>query len=253
MPSKLPPRHSKISKAHYTGIGSRETPADILVQMQRISRTLAGNGMVLRSGGALGADRAFERGCDLAGGKKQIFIPWKGFCASKSDRYDTPDDAFDIAAAIHPNWKACSRGARMLHARNVSQILGSSLKSISSFVVCWHNGSGGTMTAVNIAKACGIPVFNLRDCPPEHVLRFVEEIINETVTIELLREDIEVLLLLTKKLRRMYKAMSSVGDGSYDDKITVGSVTTPEGAIGLTIEDIRKGRKIYKRLKKAVQ
>lgn len=46
----------------YAGIGSRQTPDDILELMHRIGSTLAINGFTLRSGGAVGADTAFEQG-----------------------------------------------------------------------------------------------------------------------------------------------------------------------------------------------
>lgn len=46
----------------YTGIGSRNTPPDILDIMFRLAGKLASEGYVLRSGGAQGADDAFEQG-----------------------------------------------------------------------------------------------------------------------------------------------------------------------------------------------
>ena len=46
----------------YTGVGSRETPSDILEVMESVGYALASQGWTLRSGGAVGADQAFERG-----------------------------------------------------------------------------------------------------------------------------------------------------------------------------------------------
>ena len=60
---------------YYTGIGSRTTPEHILKLMTKIGKYLALNGYVLRSGGANGADTAFEIGCDEGKGVKEIFIP----------------------------------------------------------------------------------------------------------------------------------------------------------------------------------
>ena len=51
---------------HYAGIGSRETPPQVLEQMRKIGTFLAERHYVLRSGGAKGADTAFELGCDNA-------------------------------------------------------------------------------------------------------------------------------------------------------------------------------------------
>ena len=47
---------------YYTGIGSRETPNEILDRMTRLGSWFSELDWVLRSGGAEGADRAFERG-----------------------------------------------------------------------------------------------------------------------------------------------------------------------------------------------
>lgn len=59
----------------YAGIGSRKTPKKILEQMRNISSFLAKEGYTLRSGGADGADSAFEDGCDLVlGEKKYTFL-----------------------------------------------------------------------------------------------------------------------------------------------------------------------------------
>ena len=48
---------------YYAGIGSRNTPKEVLDVFESIGKYLALQGFVLRSGGADGADRAFERGC----------------------------------------------------------------------------------------------------------------------------------------------------------------------------------------------
>lgn len=59
----------------YTGVGSRQTPETILSCIGDLGRKLAQQNWVLRSGGTLGVDAAFERGCDQAQGKKEIFLP----------------------------------------------------------------------------------------------------------------------------------------------------------------------------------
>ena len=50
----------------YAGVGARKTPADVLGWMERIAAGMATQGWTLRSGGARGADSAFERGCNTA-------------------------------------------------------------------------------------------------------------------------------------------------------------------------------------------
>ena len=159
----------------YAGIGSRETPNNILHLMDAIATHLSLLGFTLRSGGAPGADSAFESGCDRAAGKREIYIPWPGF----QHRFSVRDDrgfvqvgvgknALDMAAKYHPAWERCSRGAQALHARNCYQVLGRRLDTPVNFVICWTKhaaGSGGTGQALRIAKDHDIPIYDL--CDPD--------------------------------------------------------------------------------------
>ena len=148
----------------YTGVGSRETPQDVLIKMRVIGKRLARDGWILRSGGADGADTAFETGCDLENGRKEIFLPWKGFNGSNSELYEIPTLAYDIASEIHPTWSNCKESVRRLHARNVCQVLGYDLDNPSNLVICWtKNGEdvGGTRTSIILARQHNIKVYNM--------------------------------------------------------------------------------------------
>ncbi len=152
--------------AFYAGIGSRMTPPNVLRLMQNLGKTLAHLEFTLRSGGSPGADLAFESGCDEARGRKEIFLPWKGFGRNTSPLYLPSPEAFALAETIHPAWRRCSPAAKKLHARNCHQILGADLGHPVSFVFFWapeEEGivQGGTATAVNLARSRSIPVFNL--------------------------------------------------------------------------------------------
>jgi hypothetical protein len=147
----------------YTGIGSRKTPPHILKIMVKIGRILARKNYTLRSGGAEGADSAFEQGCALEKGKKEIFLPWKNFNKNNSNLYSPSNEAFVLAEKFHPAWSRCSNGAKLLHARNCHQILGLHLDLPTSFVVCWTTQSGGTQQALRIAKHYNIKIYNLID------------------------------------------------------------------------------------------
>lgn len=163
------------SQRFYAGIGSRETPPQFLKQMESIARRLSQAGWTLRSGGADGADSAFERG---AGDRKEIYLPWSGFNNRRSDEPgcalpSDPDAAAAIAANYHPVWNRLSPAARKLMSRNACQVLGRRLDSPSRFVLCWAPNpktdphglvadvSGGTGLAVRLAHSRGIPVFHL--------------------------------------------------------------------------------------------
>ena len=56
---------------YYAGIGSRKTPIQIQKLMFQIVRYLSAKGFILCSGATRGADKVFEQGCDLVGGKPQ--------------------------------------------------------------------------------------------------------------------------------------------------------------------------------------
>jgi cell division GTPase FtsZ len=55
---------------------------------------------------------------------------------------------------------------RKLHARNAMIVLGKNLDDPVDFIICWTpggTGSGGTGQALRIARAYGIPVYDLGD------------------------------------------------------------------------------------------
>lgn len=148
---------------YYTGVGSRETPAEVLFNMRYLAKELALMGYTLRSGGAKGSDSAFEEGCDAVSGSKEIYLPVPKFNGSDSKLLPSME-AYRMAAQIHPAWSRCTSFARKAHARNIHQVLGEDLKTPSEFLICWTRGgvaTGGTATAINLAVQNNIPVFNL--------------------------------------------------------------------------------------------
>lgn len=138
----------------YSGIGSRAAPYEALLQCTKIAEFLEHAGFTLRSGGAEGADKAFEVGV-IDPSKKVIFRP--KHCNKAAE---------EIASKVHPAWGACTDYAKHLHGRNAMIVLGLNLDSPSEFVVAWTfdgKNRGGTRTALVLAKRRGIPTFNLAD------------------------------------------------------------------------------------------
>lgn len=157
-----------MKKLIYAGIGSRETPPNIINWMDYIASYLAQN-WILRSGYADGADMAFALSALNHGGEFEMYIPWSGFNgAPKNDpRFIVPEftpELIALAEKFHPAWNRCSFGAKKLHARNGCQILGKDLTTPVDMVVCWTpegKGGGGTGQAIRIAKSLDIPIFDL--------------------------------------------------------------------------------------------
>lgn len=148
---------------YYAGIGSRETPLVFLSLFEALGEYLGKQGLVLRSGHAIGADQAFERGCDRVRGKKEIWLPWKRFEGSNSEYVLELQAAYDIAKVYHSRWDRLKPGAQKLQARNSHQVLGLDLNTPVSFIVCWTEGGlsgGGTGQAIRIGSAYNVPIFD---------------------------------------------------------------------------------------------
>ena len=153
---------------YYAGIGARATPEDVQDVMTHIAREQYKKGRQLRSGGAKGADSAFEAG---ARDRKQIFKPnyWVG-----NKRFEISEMAYVIAAKHHDIWPYLPQWHKDLMARNVHVILGPNLDDPVDHVICWTTDgiyqvkdrtkkSGGTGHAISVACENDIPVFNLNN------------------------------------------------------------------------------------------
>lgn len=142
----------------YTGIGSRSTPNDVLRLMTRTASRLEQLGWFLRSGGAKGADTAFELGTKT----KEVYYAKDG------------DNTMlqSIASKFHPKWNILPIYVKQLMARNVLQVIGRDLNTPSHMVICWTPDgcesdstrsitTGGTGLAISIADYYKIPIYNL--------------------------------------------------------------------------------------------
>ena len=163
--------------------------------MWRVGYLLAQQGWLLRSGGAPGADTAFDKGAIAAGGAREIYLPWPSFCRDLREHgpdtdpaYIVPDLAYHrelidralyIASQYHPAWAGLEESHRKLMMRNGFQILGPDLQSPVQMVVCYAKGSvidardrvvdvrGGTGQAVRVASEQPVITYNL--ALPDHL------------------------------------------------------------------------------------
>ena len=131
--------------------------------MTAIARRLSSLDYVCRSGGADGADDAFEKGATY----KQIFLPWDKFNGRhvNGTSYIIPPYTEEYVFKYHPKPSKLSDAGKKLMSRNTYQILGLDLNTPVEFVLCWTKdglASGGTGQAIRIAKDRGIPIFNLK-------------------------------------------------------------------------------------------
>lgn len=172
----------------YTGIGSRETPLAIKNLMTEIAMHMASYDWILRSGGANGADLAFETG---AGEKKEIYLPSKGFNNSTSNLISligTCDDRAELLAEkvwnarskqgdVHCVWSGLKTFTKLLMTRNIYQVCGNDLKSISNVVICWTSdgkASGGTGQALYTVELMRLD----QESKPKEERKKVSQIVN---------------------------------------------------------------------------
>lgn len=156
-----------------TGIGSRDIDAIQFEICQNLATVLANKGWHLRSGGARGADSAWELGFS-GSDRKTIYLPERNFngrgnapCFKVPSEFgDLWFEAQEIASRLHTRFDELDEFSRNAHTRNVFQVLGDDLKSKADLVVACapprgRTVKGGTATAFNLAKGLRITTFNL--------------------------------------------------------------------------------------------
>ncbi|MDZ7671500.1 MAG: hypothetical protein U5K53_01450 [Halanaerobiales bacterium] len=170
---------NKEKKIYYSGIGSRNTPKDILDIMEKMGFQLGKRNYVLRSGASPGADSAFERGALKSNADCEIYLPWKNFQNKEGKNYinaemmNNYNKAKEIARNHHYNFEELSDNSQKLIIRDTYQVLGKNLDRPSEFVICWTPDgcitdrdrsikTGGTGQAISIASKLKIPIFNLK-------------------------------------------------------------------------------------------
>lgn len=158
-----------MSTRFYAGIGSRETPEEILIEMTKLGRIFETCGLTLRSGNAEGADQAFASGVES---NAQIWLPWDHFqkdFRKMKPRHDYKvisshdKEAFQSVIEFHPNANNLSEFGCLFMARNYRQVIGLGEPN-SEFIVAWTEGGlvrGGTGQALRIAKKYNIDIINM--------------------------------------------------------------------------------------------
>lgn len=177
-----------MESINYAGIGARNTPPEVLAQMKAIAEELSKfTNVVLRTGGAIGADNAFLEGIHAGCGTYELYLPWPRYNGHTEATLKNPTDVavYNVAQYV-PHWDYCRESVRNLHGGNMHIILGDTLDNPADFVICYTPSgkpTGGTGIAMNIATAYGIPVFNLF-----HGTSELEEYVNKLLGLGVVRE-----------------------------------------------------------------
>lgn len=188
-------------KGWFAGVGSRETPDDILELMRLISQALYAQGYALSSGDAEGADTAFYEGALMSPHYHQlgarIYLAWNGVRNRYHDpnnyfydasKFPTWESANSIALECRGSWEGLKRGGIAMHTRNVFQIMGQMLTDPVKSIIYWgipvgksEKVKGGTNTALQLAIKCDIPIrINLyTDEGMERTTKFLDQYSNE--------------------------------------------------------------------------
>lgn len=161
----------------YAGIGSREIPSNVHKLINKISKRLCEDGYTLRSGGANGADTAFEEYSN----RSNIYLPYDRFNGRIADNKnyfkidENTEDHYDALYSLkyHKYGSSLTGAPKKMMIRNYYQVCGHNKLPHSSFIICWTKDgadgkvvtttkeTGGTGQAIRIATALDIPVFNL--------------------------------------------------------------------------------------------
>jgi O-acetyl-ADP-ribose deacetylase (regulator of RNase III) len=158
----------------YAGIGSRKAAKNKPVwdKMKRIGEIMGEAGIGLRSGGADGADDAFEKGAIAVDGPKKIFLASKNFNGRTADGKDYIHDnnpkLLEMASKYHPAWNRLGDFAKKLMGRNCQQAMGKDLDKPANLVMAYTPSGkpeGGTGQALRIADDKKIPVINVGAAP----------------------------------------------------------------------------------------
>lgn len=184
-------------RGYYSGVGSREAPADALRTMKRFGKVQCDLGWRGRSGCAPGADTAFWEGAKLSDRYPEVgfdnFLPNEWMFNCEKFGFITPDPprrifdaktfvdvyerAKELAFEARGSFEGLGRGGIELHTRNAMQVLGEGLNRPSRGLVCWalpvgRQGKvkGGTNTAVQLAIQSSVEVINIyKDADRERI------------------------------------------------------------------------------------
>ena len=147
------------------GTGPRTTPIAVLAVMELLGYWFSDRRWIVRTGGSLGAEQAFERGCLRVPSSNLVrLIPWALFNGHQEEPLEIKSGAYRFAEQMHPLWGSLNPSVQLLHSRNVHLVLGEDLASPVSAVINWlpeDHPSRESLVLLGVADLYDIPVINL--------------------------------------------------------------------------------------------
>lgn len=176
--------------AKIAGIGSRELSAHELATCEKLGGWIVLCGHQLHSGNAPGADQAFARYANTMFPERvHLHRPWmkhenqaihpKNVVWNLDELPLEQQVSFTkTAEKYHPAWRALTRGARRLMARNTSIITPPPDYQPVDLVLAFPQRAklGGTGQGMRVAQGLGVRVVDLRDLGKPELARLCEEI-----------------------------------------------------------------------------
>lgn len=157
--------------------------------LQQICKRLALFGFSLRTSGTIGTELIavnvykdlMDKG-QISPSRLKIYLPWQGYNTSvnyKQCYYNVTNANYDLCSnfvrTVHAYWHTGTKHIKLMHAKNALIIFGDKLnKPTDLLIVCSKLNSkkvhGTDISAVELALAKNIPVFNLYDENIEDIL-----------------------------------------------------------------------------------
>ena len=173
-----------MSNRVITGIGSRNTPTNVLLAMEQIGAWCKKNKIYVRSGHADGADYAFEKGAQEY---TLVYLPWNTFNSQLpilGKHIEFPSEDLRLLSFCKQIVNDCHPAADKLTnihwkfmIRNVLQLSGYQQTHYSSAVVLYadvrddifgkEQVQGGSNLVFQFARKRGIPIFNFASVPAD--------------------------------------------------------------------------------------
>lgn len=153
----------------YAVVGNPNPPAPMIDKINRLIPMLDKKGYTLRTGAMDGLEEVAEK---LAPSRMEVHLPFKGFKNRESKFTFNTDRTKAIAALANPVYEQLKPGAQSFICKDARLIFGGNSQSTASFLLVWtedgaesiaecNSKTGFAQTAIRLAGAAGIPIFNL--------------------------------------------------------------------------------------------